>query len=230
SSHAPIIRLTAAVAEQLRTLSRLDKAAAVLEADVIDPLTEPIRRWRAAQTASEEALRNLRRLQARSARQWPPVSCDVETVETQAELAGREQKALQRSSSTVADVINRVTDLTQRYERIVAMVDARREAYETLRPQLDALLDRLERWSSDLETYAKHHQADGMVVAAIRARLDEIESAWTQLQVAYDQRRAPLRGPDALRDLENLWRQARRDIPVGAGIHVIPASWIAGEE
>ena len=224
-----IQRLTALateVTERLRTLAQLDQAAAALREAVLIPLHEPVLRCRAAQQEAEAALRRLQRLEIQSARLWPPVSCDTEGVKAQLDQAQAAQATLAREGTALKRALVALKELTQRYQAVVALVEARSQAYTTLRPQLDATLERLERWIEALERYRRDHEDDPAVVAAIRLRLDEIESATRQLQTDWQRTDALVPGDQALRALEGLWRQAHRDIPIGAANHVIPTKWI----
>ncbi len=218
--------LTTEVAERLRTLAQLDQAAAALQETVLIPLHEPVLRCRAAQQEAEAALRRLQRLEIQSARLWPPVSCDAEGVKAQLDQAQVTQATLAREGMALKRALAALKELTQRYQAVVALVEARSQAYATLRPQLDAALERLEGWMEALEGYRRQHEDDPAVVAAIRVRLDEIESATRQLQTDWQRTDALVPGDQARRDLEGLWHQAHRDIPIGAANHVIPTKWI----
>ena len=98
--------------------------------------------------------------------------------------------------------------------------------YEAQRTTLDEILARLDAWCNALEDYRKRHHDDPAVAAAVRARLDEIEASWNQLQVQYDHAPDLISGERALRDLDNLWRQAHRDLPLGGRADIIPADQI----
>ena len=86
----------------------------------------------------------------------------------------------------------------------------------------------LETWCNALESYRQRHEDDPAVVAAIRARLDEIENASAQLQTDWDKAAGLVPGDEARKALDTLWRRAHRDVPVGAGINVIPTGWVEG--
>lgn len=220
-------QLAAQVSERLRTLARLDSVTVKLKSEVSEPIAAPIDRWRRAYDAAEAAFGRLQRLEVQSGRSWPPVSCDTAVLRSEFELAERMQAQLYRDDTTVARVVATAEQLAEIYTRISTLAAERENAYQALRPKLDALLDRLDDWCNDLEAYGKQHSADPMVTSAIRARLDEIEAAMTQLHVEYDQAQDLVPGNEALRVLEALWRQATRDVPVGAGMNVIPVDWIA---
>ncbi len=215
------------IADQLRALARLDKTAAALNTTLLAPLAGPVSRWREAESEADTAFGRLQRLELRSVQLWPPVSCDTAMVKAQLQLASDVRARLYQEGQRVADVIDILAQLTEGYQEITRMIETREAAYAALRPQLDGLLDRLDAWGADLRAYARRHAADPLVEAAVRARLDSIEAALNELQIQYDRSSDPIPGPEALRALETLWRQAHRDLPVGGGKDVIPADQIA---
>jgi hypothetical protein len=140
-------------------------------------------------------------------------------------LAAVEQRREQllQDGATVEGVVAELDKIARGYREAAEMVAQREEAYESHRAELDATLDRLEAWFADLEAYGKLHRNNPAIRAAVRARLDEIEAAWTQLQVQYERGDELISGEEAQRGLDRLWRQAHRDLPIGAGVDIIPA-------
>jgi hypothetical protein len=219
--------LAAEAGDQLRILSRLDEVAASLDKHVLAPLVEPVAQWHEAQEQAEAAFKRLTALEKQSRRSWPPISCDTGVLQPEFELAERLQQQLHRKGTTASQVVTAADELTQLYIRIDTLVVERERAYEALRPKLEALLDRIDNWCNDLKAYGKQHSSNPVVASAIRARLDEIEASVTQLHLDYGKEQELVPGDEALRVLEALWRQSSRDIPVGAGMNVIPMDWIA---
>ena len=99
------------------------------------------------------------------------------------------------------------------------------QSYEETRPSLDAMLERLERWTKALTEYGTRRQEDPAVSAAVRARLDAIAAGLAHLRQQYGVA-GPVSGEEARRALEALWRQAYRDLPVGSGQETIAAAEI----
>ncbi len=163
---------------------------------------------------------------AQSARLLAPVSCDTAGVKALLDQAETLQGRLKGEGVTVERAIALLEDLVTRYNHVVTATGEREATYRALRPHLDIALDRLDAWSDALEAYQKEHAADPAVVAAIRARLDEMQTATTQLQIEWERADTLIPGEDARRALDTLWRQAHRDIPVGAGSNVIPVEWL----
>jgi hypothetical protein len=149
----------------------------------------------------------------------------LETVAAQMALAREARDRLLRDGDTVCRVTQMLTDMTQHAERIIALVERREAAYEALRPALEAILHNLDTWCDALESYRDHHPDNQAVAVAVRARLEEIEAAGTELQVRFEQA-GLIPGDEAQRALEHLWQQAHRDLPIGAGFDVIPAETI----
>jgi hypothetical protein len=218
--------LAAEVGEELRMLARLDEVAMALDADIFTPIGEPVSLWQEAQRQAELDFSRLKALEEQSRRSWPPVSCDVIVLQPEFELAEGLQHQLHRENTTVTQVVAAADQLAHLYGRISALIAERERAYHAHRPKLDGLLDRLEHWRSDLKAYGKQHNTNPVVASAIRARIDEIEASLTQLHIDYGQGQELVPGDEALRVLEALWRQATRDVPVGAGMNVIPMDWI----
>ncbi len=223
---AAVASLSDRISDQLRALAQFDQSLAALQTTAITPLEDPVRRWREARQSAEAAYRRLQALEVQSARQWPPVSCDSPAVKAQLEQAEGMHGRLKQEGTTVERATALIEDLTTRYTNVVGLTGEREAAYRALRPHLDIALDRLQAWSEALAAYQKEHEADPAVVSAIRARLDEMQSASTQLQIDWERSDTLIPGEDARRALEGLWRQAHRDIPVGAGSNVIPVEWV----
>jgi hypothetical protein len=83
-------------------------------------------------------------------------------------------------------------------------------------------MSEIEEWQEALERYQQAHETDPTTVAAVRARLDEIESSVLKLSQPYRARNHLVPPAEAKRRIEVLWEQARRDLPLGAGYDVIP--------
>ena len=220
-------RLAAEVGDQLRILTRLDGVSAALEEHVFAPTAEPVNRWHEAQRQAELDFGRLVALEKQSRRSWPPISCDTVVLQPEFDLADRLQQQLHREETTVTQVIATADELAHLYARISALVTERETGYHLLRPKLEEVLDRIDDWRKDLKAYGKQHSSSPAVASAIRARLDEIEASFSQLHLDYGQEQELVPGDEALRVLEALWRQASRDVPVGAGMNVIPVDWIA---
>jgi len=216
-------QLAGDIADQLRTLAYVDQALATLNTDVIAPLTEPVRIWREAEQTAENAFDALGRLEAESANLWPPISCGTARVKEEFDRADRIRDSLYQDGKTVTQVLGTTTMLTEIYTTIVTMVEQREETYRTQRTALDNTLNQLEDWCTALERHRDQNADDPAIASAIRARLDEIEANWTQLQVRYDQAPDLVPGEEALRTLNDLRLQARREIPLGPGMDVITA-------
>ena len=216
------------IADLLRTLAHVDQTLATLNTDIIAPLTGPVRIWREAEQTAESAIDALQRLEAESANLWPPISCDMAQVKEEFDRADHIRDSLYRDGKTVAQVLETIATLTESYTSIVTMAEQREAAYRAQRPALDATLDRMGRWCAALERHRDQNADDPAIASAIRARLDEIEAGWTQLQVRYDQAEGLVPGEEALRTLNDLWRQARREIPLGPGKDVIAAGEVGG--
>jgi len=212
--------------ERLQALAKLDTATAALQKDVLTPLAEPVSRWREAQEKAEDALGALQLLEVRSGRLWPPVSCDTKAVKAKMRQADTARDTLRQGGATVHEVIDATRSLAVSYEQVASMATERERTYEAQRTTLDEILARLDAWCNALEDYRKRHHDDPAVAAAVRARLDEIEASWNQLQVQYDHAPDLISGERALRDLDNLWRQAHRDLPLGGHADIIPADQI----
>lgn len=223
---AAIAGLSDRIADQLRALAQIDQALTALQTTAIAPLADPVRRWREARQSAEAAYRRLQALELQSARLWPPVSCDTVGVKALLDQAETLQGRLKGEGVTVERATALLEDIVARYNHVVAATGEREATYRGLRPHLDIALDRLDAWSDALGAYQKEHEADPAVVAAIRARLDEMQTATTQLQIEWERADTLIPGEDARRALETLWRQAHRDIPVGAGSNVIPVEWL----
>ncbi|MBN1249491.1 MAG: hypothetical protein JXC32_17650 [Anaerolineae bacterium] len=221
-------QLAREVADQLRTLAHLDRTLAALRSEVLVPLAEPVAQWRDGEQRSETAFEDLQRLETASARLWPPLSCDTATVKARFDLADQARDSLYQDGTTVSQVLATVTALTEHYNQIVTMVEQRDAAYHAQRLALDATLDQLERWCAQLERYRDEHAGDDAIAAAIRARLDEIEAGWTQLQIRYEQAPDLVPGEEAQRTLNDLWRQAHRVLPLGPGLDVLTAEEVEG--
>lgn len=213
------------IEQTLQALTRLDQASDDLRAPLFTQLNDAVAAWQTAQREARDAFEGLKRLEADSARRWPPVSCGLETVAAQMALADEARDRLQRDGDTARHATQLLTEMIQHAQRIVALVERREAAYETLRPELDAILNDLDIWWAALEGYRDRHPDDPALAAAVRARLDEIEAAGTELQVRFEQA-GLISGDEAQRALEHLWQQAHRDLPVGAGLDVIPVEAI----
>jgi len=216
-------QLAGDIAVQLRTLAYVDQALATLNADIITPLTEPVRIWREAEQAAESAFDALQKLEAESSNLWPPISCDTARVKKEFDRADQIRDSLYQDGKTVTQVLETTTTLTETYTTIVTMAEQREETYRAQRPALDDTLDQLEKWCAALERHRDQNADDPAIASAIRARLDEIETGWTQLQIRYDQAPGLVPGEEAQRTLNDLWLQARREIPLGPGMDVIAA-------
>ncbi|MGC9469020.1 MAG: hypothetical protein ACP5HS_10550 [Anaerolineae bacterium] len=223
---ARVTQLADAIARRLRSLADLDQTASALHTAVLTTLAGPVARWQKAEQEADAAFGRLQVLETKSARQWPPIACGTRPIKAQFEMATEAQAHLLQDGTTVRRALEIISDLIRFYTDITSEAEARYQAYETLRPQLDTLLDRLDQWTAHLATYGKRHDDDPDVVAAVRVRLDEIEAAQTQLQVQYDHTPDLVPGEEALRSLKHLWQQAYRDLPIGAGRDVIPAGQI----
>ncbi|MGC9347195.1 MAG: hypothetical protein ACP5JG_03560 [Anaerolineae bacterium] len=218
-----LVRLAEEVGDLLNALAKLDEAEADLVSMVLEPLSDPVERWREAEAEATRAFAGLQHLEAVSSRLSPPVSCDTAPVASHLAAVEQRREQLLQNGATVEDVVAELDEIAQRYREAVEMVTHREEAYEARRAELDATLDRLEAWCADLEAYGKLHRNDPAIRSAVRARLDEIESAWTQLRVQYERESGLIPGDEAQRALDRLWRQAHRDLPIGAGADIIPA-------
>jgi len=216
-------QLAGDIADQLRTLAHVDQALATLNTDVIAPLTGPVRIWREAEQTAESAIDALQRLEAESANLWPPISCDTARVKEELDRANHIRDSLHQDGKTVAQVLETTATLAETYAAIVTMAEERETTYRAQRSALDNTLDRMGKWCAALERYRDRNADDPAIASAIRARLDEIEAGWTQLQVRYDQAPGLVPGEEALRTLNDLWLQARREIPLGPGMDVITA-------
>jgi hypothetical protein len=216
------------IAGLLRTLAYVDQALATLNTDVIASLTEPVRIWREAEQAADSAFDALRKREAESADLWPPISCDTARVKEEFDRADQIRDSLYQDGRTVALVLETTTTLTETYTTIITMAEQREETYRAQRPALDDTLNQLERWCAALERHRDQNADDPAIASAIRARLDEIEAGWTQLQIRYDQAPGLVPGDEAQRTLNDLWLQARREIPLGPGMDVIMAEEVGG--
>lgn len=225
ASQAQITDTCRQIGEVLHALTRLDQASADLHDTIFLPLNDAVRSWQATRQAARDAFEGLKRLEADSAQRWPPVSCGLETVAAQMALAEEARDRLRRTGDTVRRVAEMLTEMTQHAERIVALVERREAAYEALRPELEGILNDLDRWCDILEDYRDRHHNDQAIAVAVRTRLDEIEAAGTELQIRFEHA-GLISGDEAQRALEHLWRQAHRDLPVGAGLDVLPAEAI----
>ncbi len=192
-------------------------------------MTGPVRIWREAEQTAESAFDALQKLEAESANLWPPISCDTARVREECDRADHIHDRLYRDGKTVAQVLETTATLTETYTTIVSMVEQREATYRAQRPALDETLDRMGRWCAALERYRDRNADDPAIASAIRARLDEIETGWTQLQVRYDQAPGLVPGEEALRTLNDLWLQARREIPLGPGMDVIAAGEVEAQ-
>ena len=221
-------QLAGDIADQLRTLAYVDQALATLSANIIAPLAEPVQTWREAEQTAESAFDALQKLEAESASLWPPISCDTARVKKEFDRADGLRDRLYQDGKTVAQVLETTTTLTERYTTIVAMAEQREETYRVQRTALDDTLDLMSRWCAALERHRNQNADDPAIASAIRARLDEIEAGWTQLQVRYDQAPGLVPGEEAQRTLNDLWLQACREIPLGPGMEVIAAGEVGG--
>jgi DNA repair exonuclease SbcCD ATPase subunit len=181
-----LVRLADDVGILLNSLATLDKAEAELVSTVLEPLSDPVERWREAEAEASRAFADLQHLEATSARLSPPVSCDTAPVAAHLASVEERREQLLQGSAKVAEVATTLDEIAAGYREVVKMVAQREDAYGTRRAELDATLDRLEAWCADLEAYEKLHRNDPAIRAAVRARLDEVESAWTQLQIQYE--------------------------------------------
>jgi len=223
---AATAELCGGIVEQLRDLATVDETLAGLKSEIIVPLTAPIERWREAEQEAETRFTDLLRLEHESARLWPPVSLDTATVKAEFGEADRVRDQLYQHGRSVTHVVDTLKTLTETYNGIVAMVEDRERVYHDQRPVLNRTLGYMETWCARLERYRGEHAGDDIAVAAIRARLDEIEASWTQLQIRYDQAEALIPSEEALRSLNDLWRQARRQLPLGPGQDILTADEI----
>lgn len=219
------VRWAGEVARQLRLLARLDRATAALRDQVVDQLAEPVSRCSEARERAEAALIQLERLQEHARKLWPPVDCDVDGVRAQLEMARETRERLRTQGDTVPQVLALLELLRQQYEQTVVLAEARMRTYEEMRPALDAMLERLERWTEALTRYGVSHREDPAVSAAVRARLDAITAALAHLRQQYESV-GLISGEEARRALEALWRQAYRDLPVGSDQATVAAAEI----
>lgn len=213
------------ITRQLRLLTRLDEALAALRDQVVDQLAEPVSRCGEARERAEAALVQLERLQDQAQRLWPPLDCGLDSVRTQLELAQQTRERLRAQGDTVPHALSLLKLLEEQYRQAAALAEARMQSYEETRPSLDAMLERLERWTKALTEYGTRRQEDPAVSAAVRARLDAIAAGLAHLRQQYGVA-GPVSGEEARRALEALWRQAYRDLPVGSGQETIAAAEI----
>ncbi|MCJ7549773.1 MAG: hypothetical protein MUQ30_08845 [Anaerolineae bacterium] len=216
-------QLAGDIADQLRTLAHVDQALATLNTAIIAPLTDPVRIWREAEQTAESTIDALQKLEAESANLWPPISCDAARLREECDRANHIRDNLFQDGKTLAQVLETTTTLMESYTAIITTAEQRETTYRAQRSALDNTLDRMGRWCAALERYRDRNAGDPAIASAIRARLDEIEAGWTQLQVRYGQAPGLVPGEEALRTLTDLWLQARREIPLGPGMDVIAA-------
>jgi chromosome segregation ATPase len=217
-----LVALSEALGDRLRTRTRLHQTRAFLRSDVIEALTQPRDAWERAREEAEQQLRDLIDLEEESQRTWLPLSCGTEAVDAQMAAAYEAEAHLRHHGETVPQVIATLRDATRSYAKATAMADARAETYKNARAHVERRVKEIERWQDDLERYRQTHGADPAALAAVRARIEEIDAAMQQLSRPDRPEGRRLTPEEAKHSVDRLWEQARRDLPLGAGDDVIP--------
>ncbi len=222
-SQAPhLVALSESLGDRLRTRSRLYQTTAFLQSDVIEALAQPREAWGKARQEAERQMRNLLDLEQEAQLAWLPLSCDTPAVETQMSAAYSAEAYLSHHGETVPQVIARLREATRSYAKAIAMAEARHQKHMETQAYLERRINDIDDWQGALERYRKANEADPTVVAAVRARLEEIESAIRKLSQPHREEDRLVSPEEAKRRIEHIWEQARRDLPLGAGYDVIP--------
>ena len=214
--------LCEALGDRLRTRTRLHQTLAFLESDVIEALDPPREAWEKARAKAERQMSNLIDLEEEARRLWLPISCDSQAVESQMSAAYASETYLKNHGQTVPQVIATLREAGRTYAKASAMAETRARRHREARSYLERRKNDIETWQGALARYREAHDADPTVVAAVRARLDEIDAAMRQLTQPYQEEGRLVSPEEARRRVEHLWEQARRDLPLGAGYDVIP--------
>lgn len=217
-----LVTLSESLGERLRTRTRFYQTQAFLQSDVIEAIDQPRKAWEKAREEATRQMSRLRDLEQEVRHTWLPVHCDRQAVESQMSAAYAAEITLKEHGETVPQMIATLRETTRTYAKVIAMAEARAERHSDTRAQLERRRKDINRWQKTLERYRKANDADPTIVAAVRARIEEIDTALRQLSRPYREAGHLLAPEEAKRRVEHLWEQARRDLPVGAGDDVIP--------
>ncbi len=222
-SRAPhLVTLGETLGDRLRTRTRLYQTTAFLQSDVIEALTPPRDAWTKARREAEQQLRHLLDIEEKAQITWLPLSCDAEAVKAQMTTAHEAETYLKHHGDTVPQVIARLREATNSYAKAIAMAGARAQRHKAVRAHIERRIKDIERWEGNLARYRQAHDEDADTVAAVRARIEEIDAAMRRLRTPYQKEGRLLSPEEAKRSIEDLWEQAHRDLPLGAGDDVIP--------
>jgi hypothetical protein len=127
--------------------------------------------------------------------------------------ASRDEEQLRNWGRTVSNVLKLVHKLIRSYKDVIKEAGAKERKNVQDRRILQELLDRLDRWQGQLETYRQSHRDDPAVAKAVQTRLSQIDKAISRAKRRY--RRDPLSYTRARAVLQELWSLAHgEDLPI----------------
>jgi hypothetical protein len=172
--------------------------------------------WETSQEARQEALikfDELVELKRTSEADWPPLLCSTRQAEGLMGAADRDERQLQNSGGTVSNVLKLLRMLIRSYKNVIDEARAKEKKNKKDWQSLQELLDRIDRWQSQLEAYRAVHREDATVSKAVKARLSQIDKTIAKAKRRY--RRNPLSYSQAKKVLQEHWSLAHGDdLPV----------------
>lgn len=217
SDHGALETIEARVERIARTVAlhtRLSHALREFDRQVVSPIAERPEQILAQRQAASETWEKLEAVRARARDLLPiPIACpEIDQIERAFAAAENEWIELGRSGRTVSAAIARLDSLAEQYSAVCAQGGELRARLEGQFTQLWPAWERLSRWRRRLMRYREQHISDRQLVAAINARLAEMDRELNRLRERSATTPPP---PDQARqEIERILRESYRDVVV----------------
>ncbi len=218
SSQNQLEALFSQVTDLLQEREDLATVLGNLQSQIRRPLEGPFETLRKLGPEAQKAVNALQALKNRAEATWPPLTCDIQTVEASLNAAARDEEQVHRSGQTVRSVRQQLDTTLQQYRAVISEAQAQRDRVRQAQDDLRNELNRLARWQGQLKAYQHSHSDAPDIQEAVQTRLNEIERAMRKAKRRHNR---PLPPSEASRVLQDLWTLAHQDLALPGSRHVI---------